>query len=524
MSERVSEIDAIHINDGYEEFERNVREHAASYAGKPIFTTDAGRLWELYLAGLPESHRQHYNCHACRDFIERYGGLVTVSESFALVPVMWPVEVPALFANSVKSIREAIMKAKITGVFLSEESVLGNPITGQWTHLSAPNIKPFAHPLKSVTSAIAEKKSDYILLKQSMIEYPIAIINQVLLLLRSDALYRSEKVIGVVEWFKRLLDSLEPQKNGRTRDNMLWQAVAIAPPGYCHIKNTVVGSLLDDLVSGTSYDEAARRFAAKMHPLQYQRPEAAPSAGNIKKAEEIVEKLGIAKSLVRRFARFDEISCIWKPKENVPENQSGGVFSHLIPKGKTPIPDVNMSPIAITWRKFSEEVLPIAKSIDALVPSVGNFTAILTAEHHDAPPILQWDSLEHRNPCSVYVYSGGSIAEQWGLSPGYTKVNGVCYEPAMWQEGFDHQGKGVVFILDGAKDSRTTQGNALFPETLKSELREVRSTIEAYSRQAEILGYGDASACGLAFGGNGHVVLKVTTDMGIATYDLDRWG
>lgn len=34
-----------------------------------------------------------------------------------------------------------------------------------------------------------------------------------------------------------------------------------------------------------------------MNPLQYQRPQAAPSAGNVAQAERIVEKLGIANSL-----------------------------------------------------------------------------------------------------------------------------------------------------------------------------------------------------------------------------------
>lgn len=53
----------------------------------------------------------------------------------------------------------------------------------------------------------------------------------------------------------------------------------------------MIGTLLDDIASGMSFDSVSRRFAEKMHPLQYQRPQAAPSAGNIAQAEKIVEKL-----------------------------------------------------------------------------------------------------------------------------------------------------------------------------------------------------------------------------------------
>jgi hypothetical protein len=96
----------------------------------------------------------------------------------------------------------------------------------------------------------------------------------------------------------------------------------------------------------------------------------------------------------------------------------------------------------------------------------------------------------------------------------------------MWQDGFDHQGKSVFLILDGAKDDRKyNSGNALFPETLKAELREIRSTIEAYSQSAEIFGYEEASACGirLQYGSDWNATVRVTTDMGVATYNLDRW-
>ncbi len=64
----------------YNTFEALVRERIAKATG-PFFTTDADpdSLWATYLDNLP-ADRQHYDCHACRRFIQKYGGLVTISD------------------------------------------------------------------------------------------------------------------------------------------------------------------------------------------------------------------------------------------------------------------------------------------------------------------------------------------------------------------------------------------------------------------------------------------------------------
>lgn len=75
-------------------------------------------------------------------------------------------------------------------------------------------------------------------------------------------------------------------------------------------------------------------------------------------------------------------------------------------------------------------------------------------------------------------------------------MTGISYQPNMWHGGFEHQGEGVMFILKGAKDQKHN-GIALFPEILKSDLHIVRPTIEAFSKDAKLSGYDEASACGL---------------------------
>lgn len=162
-----------------------------------------------------------------------------------------------------------------------------------------------------------------------------------------------------------------------------------------------------------------------------------------------------------------------------------------------------------------------------MVTSANNhYSAIVTAVDMEAPPILQWDNEEQRNPFSWYVYNNGSSPAAWGLPVGWCEVTAVCLQPSMWYGDFSHQAESAYFILSGAKDSRYERsGCALFPEILKSSLREVRATIEAYSKSATIEAYEDGTANGLRLqkGEEWNATVRVTSAVGVAEYKLDRW-
>lgn len=51
---------------------------------EPLFTTDAVGLWEAFLGAIPEGERQYHTCHACRRFIEGFGGLATITAAGAV--------------------------------------------------------------------------------------------------------------------------------------------------------------------------------------------------------------------------------------------------------------------------------------------------------------------------------------------------------------------------------------------------------------------------------------------------------
>lgn len=493
----------------------------------PLFKTNTEDLFDIFLDNLP-SERQHYTCHACRRFVNKYGGLVTISEKGTITPVIWePKNTPSFFKNSVEKLHLEVKNSKVTGVFYSNDNVLGVPTTGEWNHMSVVTCPTYGHSLKSPFQGEAEKKEDFKNIIRAIQEFPLTAVNQAVSLLKNDNLYRSEKLLGAAEWLRDLHESVNTFRRRKT--NIFWRFVAMAPNGFCHPRSSMIGTLLEDICEGLSFDVIERRFKEKMSPLQYQRPQALPSSGNIEQAEKIIEKLGIKKSLERRYANLDEIQAIWTPEEKKEGTEkTGGVFSHLKTKDKTAIDPIDGPAKTMTWEKFLNTILPEAEKIEYKVPyGYNSYAAFVTAEHPDSPPILQWDSEEKRNSVSWYLYSNGSYPATWNLSDSkYFEVNAISMQPSMWNGDFDHQGKGVMFILDGAKDNGGLQGNSLFPETLKSELRSVRATIESYSRGATLGNSENASVCGLMLqssGTWGTNIFRVTSKGIQSKFKLDRW-
>jgi hypothetical protein len=94
----------------------------------------------------------------------------------------------------------------------------------------------------------------------------------------------------------------------------------------------------------------------------------------------------------------------------------------------------------------------------------------------------------------------------------------------MASNSFEHFGESVIFLLDKARET-TFAGSMLFPEILKSDLHEVRATIEAYSKTAKLSNQQGPHACGLSMIKNAEAGyrLKVLSGGIESKFNLDRW-
>lgn len=496
-------------------------------AGKNLFTTDVD-LYPAYLDHFSPELRQEHTCHACRQFIQRFGNLVIIDDAGNATSAMWNEgDAPVEYRASVSAMRQLVSKAKVVGVFVSSEKIYGYPKTGNWVHLSL--VPEKARVYKKLTTSpdqyIAAKTEDFKNIHRALNEFELGHLVTATKILQSASIYRGEKVFGQAQWLYELKLRIGVVR-GECKKNIIWDAIAAAPDGYCHPRSGVLGTLLEDIALGLEFNEIAAKFNAKMNPTQYQRPQAAPHSATVAQAEEIIKKLGAEKSLERRFAQLEDITTLWLPKTKVNEQPKSGIFGEIQVRDiANSVVDMKIPPLTMTFSKFLRDVMLSAESIQIRAPSHGAYTSLLTAVHKDSPPILQWDDEVARNQVSWYVWSGGSHSNQFGLTAGkWYDLTAISLKPNMWFAENKHHGKGAVFIIKGAAETRQPS-LGLFPEILRSEFHSIRSVIESYSRSKVPEDFYNQSAAGFMAneGQQWDVHLRVVSKGQTVDYILDRW-
>lgn len=405
-------------NDKYEVFEVAIQENFNKkvVGDIPVFTTNANGLWEAYLNNLPEYGRQHYNCRGCKRFIENFGGLVIINQRGKIESLFWgdnSDNIPEFFKKSVDEMRKIVSSSLVDGIFISNSLTLGNPTTDEWTHLSAriPSRLKTNSRLYTAGQLMAQKLENFKMLKRAVYNYDMETVDKALNLLSSQSLYRGDRFLPLIQWFKSLKTDLSKVSGQVARDNVLWVYVAYAREGFCNINSSVVGSLMENIQEGLSTSNVIDKFNQMVSPSNYMRSQSAPTENALLEAERIVRDLGIASSLKRRYAEFDEIpEFVWKPRETKKESkiQEGGVFSGIPTKRRNSIQQEDGSDIPVTvmtWDKFVRMVLPNAEKIEAKVDNVDRLMALVTASDNEAENILRWG-----NTFSWY-YHGGIDAE-----------------------------------------------------------------------------------------------------------------
>lgn len=167
----------------------------------------------------------------------------------------------------------------------------------------------------------------------------------------------------------------------------------------------MLGTLLDYIVDGDDFDTIKRKFETNMSAENYRRSQSAPTQRAVESAEKLIEKLGLADSLRRRYAKLDELpenEFIWKSKTEKKEEVKTGVFAGVQTKAadsnetKSVIPQVTM-----TWDKFRKTILPTADKLEVKVDGTTRLMGIVTAAVPESENIMNWD-----NPFSWYYQSG----------------------------------------------------------------------------------------------------------------------
>ena len=527
-------------------------------AGLPTAIDLPVHLNQVYLGSLTDEVEYH-TCSCCSNFLKRFGGVVTIDSEGKTHAALWDASIfpeDNFYYAFVKNIQAVVERGRVIGAHHRSEPDWGEFEKGGFIHLAVqpPPQVAYVESEKNGHQYQAELLQDYrrmVGLFQTE-QFSIANLTQLTRILDSNTLKNQEKIEGVGRWLYKTATEREAAKDSRIRENLLWRAINTAARGWAHANTTMVGTVLEDLGKGASFDDLRRKFGAKVMPDVFKRPTAPPKDQAIDATEKLFDKLGLHPSLRRRVATLDDLpetAFLWRGQKviEVPAKQENeSVFKRLKAKiaGKEERKDIKIPPLAMSWNKFSVDILPTVTSMEIYVPPQTDiFSGMITAADPDAPPILAYDFAEARNTVTTYArYMGrderdpmkllGVDPKIWNIENSrYHTVPVLLTSPYQW--GTRDIGRfrpQIYFVIEGAYDmlleDPNTKGLMLFPDLIKAELHSTLRVIEAISNESRVEGDPKQQVAGVTIAQGGMSVarqLRVQTPQGEREFIIDRW-
>ena len=203
--------------------------------------------------------------------MNRYGGLVVIDGAGNVRSAMWDfIEfdgLPQQMDAPVQNLLRAVSKAKVNGVFLSSLPNWGTAVTGDWHHFAVTPPASILHKRSVLTAGqrMAELREDFQMLRRGLDEYSADTFNQAVAVLQGNTLYRSDKFLGIAQSLAALKTLTAIPINKQSARALMWRAVAMLPAGACHIKSSMIGTLLDDLQAGLPAQRGDRAGGQARH-------------------------------------------------------------------------------------------------------------------------------------------------------------------------------------------------------------------------------------------------------------------
>lgn len=409
--------------------------------GKTIYMVDVAGddMWNAYLSGFPEAERQGHTCNACRSFIRHYGNMVTIVDN--KIQTIWEFQTISEYQEAINAVHALVVAKPIKDLFVSKEAVLGidhnfqqveggSPV--RWDHFSlAIPMSSLIHPgALSEDSIRGDLRTGRAVFKRSLDELTIDATETVLELIAQNSLYRGEEFKAMLNQFLKV-QKLYATVKLEEKDNFVWVQAMTKDNGFItKMRNTSIGTLLEDLSLGIELDAAVGKFERMMAPTNYKRPTALVTPKMVEQAKEKLTELGLMDSIARRFAVVDDITVdnlLFVNRDSVTEK---GLFEGLA--ADQPINPRTLSKVeSVTLDEFISNILPHSISVELLLENKHepNLVSLIAPVKAESTSMFKW---ENRFSWSYNNALADSMKEKVKAAGG--KVDGVLRFSIEWND------------------------------------------------------------------------------------------
>jgi hypothetical protein len=378
--------------------------------GTTVFVMDVSgdALYETYLASFPEGtnpiykQRTEHDCSCCRSFIRRVGNVGVLKDG--VVRTIWDEaaeRAKAPYNQVAAALRDAVRDLRIQDRFLvsKKEGSFGAEVTRSmdddgnaqtWHHFfTGPIPSHLQHSLPD--SVKGQHRTSVQVFERGLVELKPDAVDTVLSLIDGNNLYRGAEHRTAVVEFRKAQNAYLDLDQGH--DRFLW---AYASGPAARFRNTVIGTLVQDLSQGVEIDRAVAAFESKVAPQNYKRTTAVITPGMVKTAMATIQELGLESALERRFARLEDISVndvLWVDSAARPLMKDSIADTLMQHAAKMNPPNVT-SAEDITIDDFIYRILPEATIIEVLFKGahLNNLMSLTAPVHPEPKQLFKWDN------------------------------------------------------------------------------------------------------------------------------------
>lgn len=394
------------MSSNFNAFTAAVRKRFADMTdgGDTLFVVDSDRdaIWARYLSAFPPGtdptfvKRTEHDCSCCRHFIRDVGNVVAIQNG--AVSTVWDLSgLPEPYQTVANAMAEHVRSLKIRNLFLVKAARCGveynTTLVGGETHR-------FTHfsvvvPKKFVSDKIDELRGDARtateVLKRGLEELTPDALSQVADLIDGDSIYRGAEFKGALSEFTNLHSRYAATPDS-ARDAMLW---ALSGSRAARFRNTVIGTLVQDLSDGVELEAAVRSYESKVAPSNYKRPKSLITKGMVDAAMKTIDSLGLETALHRRHAKISDVSVsdVLFVDNSVRGDMKGGVKDLLMKEVKAEPFDAR-KPTEIGIDDFVSKVIPKATRIDLFLENsiAGHMVNVTAPVHDDTKRLFKWNN------------------------------------------------------------------------------------------------------------------------------------
>ncbi|MCG7629044.1 hypothetical protein MHM88_14630 [Epibacterium sp. MM17-32] len=388
------------ITSSFADFSIAVENHFNEMSQHELYVVDSDRdtIVETYLSAFPEGTNPifrtntEHDCSCCKQFIRGLGNVVAIIDG-NLVSV-WDIPGIGYPYNIVAAkMAEYIKSLPIRSVFRTQERSYGAAVTHElidghshaWNHFVGRVAD--RHYDRDADATRGRVNSVHGVLRRGLETLTADALTTVLELIDSNAIYRGAEFRKDVAGFLNL-----QAKYLAAADKTLfvWEHVK---DRNARFRNTVVGTLVQDLSDGVDLERAVKSFETKVAPQNYKRPTALITPRMVEAAMGTIRELDLESALQRRHAKFSDVSVnnvLFVDNAVRGQMQDSDLTALLMEEAVSAAPNLDNAP-CLSINDFITHVLPGATSMELLVEnSMLNNFASLTAPVFDGNRLFKW--------------------------------------------------------------------------------------------------------------------------------------